>query len=65
MPEELTLVDRTALLDEAIWAWSHATGRPQKLRFAWRETPFVSTVDALSIKVETLDGKPVAARHYY
>jgi hypothetical protein len=65
MLKELTFLDRTALLDEAVWAWSHASGRPHKLHFSWREKPFVSSIDPVSVEVETLAGEPVAVRHYY
>jgi hypothetical protein len=62
--QDLTPIEVTELMLTARNAWDRARPRARKVRFTWRRRPYVSTLTALRMLVDTPDGEPVACRYH-
>lgn len=61
--DKLTQEDVTSLCDAAQAAWREMGPRGTRAVFTWRGQKFVASHSSFRLKVDTLDGTPIASRH--
>jgi hypothetical protein len=60
----LTSADIKSICDAAKAAWNVASDRARRVVFTWRGRRYVSTLSSFKMKVDTMQGEPVAARYH-